>query len=119
MKQQEYLQKIKELFLSILKSNSAAFDRHCYNNDEYYDYIKEFLEALSKEGISVSPCYHLYGIGNNNGYQLYKKDIDSEGFVIEKKIAKFSYVTGIYGGVSVYLKDYNTNTIIDSFGHAR
>lgn len=119
MKQQVYLQIIQELFLHILKQNSDAFDRYCYNNKDYQIYVDEFFDAVDTEGISVSACEHAHGIGNNNSYRLYLKSMDADGFVIEKNIATFSYVTGIYGGISVYLKDYNTNTIVDSFGHAR
>ena len=119
MTKQDYIENIKEAFDINIKSNSKNFKDYSYCNHKAENNIKEFKEDIKAYGMCLSHPYHENGIGNNNECSIYVEKIDSDGFPIKKEIAIFYYCYGIFGGVSVFLKDAATKEIIGKLNFAR
>ena len=75
--------------------------------------------SIEEIGIKIGQVYHLHNIGNNNEYRLYIEDKDSEGFVVEKNIAKLHITYGVYGGVSIWVENYITEQEMCGLHYAR
>ena len=119
MTKQDYMENIKEAFDINIKSNSKNFKDYSYCNHKAEDNIKEFKEDIEGYGMCFSNCHHANGIGNNNEYTIYIEGIDEDGFLIKKEIAIFFYCYGIFGGVTVHLKDAATKGTIKILNFAR
>lgn len=119
MNKQEYLDFIVATFEWHILANSEAFKKHSYNNDDANLYLLDFFKNIKEEGLSFSDPYHANGIGNNNEYRIFLKEKDKDGFIIEKNIAKFHYTYGIYGGISAWVNDYDTNEQLCAIHYAR
>ena len=109
MTKKEYLDFIVGTFKWHILANSEAFKNYSYNNDKANIYLLDFFNRIKEYGLSFSKPYHLHGIGNNNEYRIFLKEKDNDGFIIEKNIAKFHCTYGIYGGISAWVEDYDTN----------
>ena len=106
--QKEYMSRIKAAFNMFITQNKDKLKAYSYINNEALSCIKSFFDFVKADDTKFSNCYHANGIGNNNEYTIYVEDIDENGFLIKKEIAEFYYCTGIFGGVSAYLKDLAT-----------
>lgn len=93
-----------------------VLNKACYNNNDYVKQITRFKTYIQNEGL------HLVEISadslNCRRYNICLFEEDKDGFRIQKTICVFRYVTGIYGGALVQLKDDN-NLNICSKGHIR
>lgn len=91
-------------------------NKACYNNNDYVKQIQTFKHYIQDEGL------HLVEISadslNCRRYNICLFEKDKDGFTIQKTICVFRYVTGIYGGALVQLKD-DDNFNICSKGHIR
>ena len=119
MTKQEYLDFIVATFELHILANSEAFKNYSYDNDNAIIYLSDFFNKIKEYGLSFSNPYHLHGIGNNNEYRIFLKEKDNEGFIIEKNIAKFHCTYGIYGGISAWVEDYDTNEQLCGINYAR
>lgn len=116
-KQENYMEYLKNCFQEHLTDNYKILNAYGYSDRRAIDCIKDFKDEVESIGLNFSTCYHANGIGNNNEYVIYFEGKDEDGFIIEKKVAKFYYCTGIYGGVYTYLEDLaNDNKMV--VGHA-
>ncbi len=115
-KREQYEQKIKQLFDKYL--DPEILMKADYSNSEYRTCINDFKSAVQYElGLSFGNAYHANGIGNNNEYAIVLKEVDEDGFTIEKKVCTFFYVSGIYRGVEAKLTD-NNGYVFARVGHA-
>lgn len=93
-----------------------VLNKACYDNNDYVKQITRFKTYIQNEGL------HLVEISadslNCRRYNICLFEEDKDGFVTQKNICIFRYVTGIYGGALVQLKDDN-NLNIHSKGHIR
>ena len=112
----ELLEKVVELFETTLDED--AMRRHDYCNNDYRRSFDSFKIKLSVLDLKYGQCYHANGIGNNNEYPILWVTEDEDGFKVEKKVCTFSYVLGVYGGVSACIID-NDGSIVASKGRAR
>lgn len=119
MTKQEYINFIVGCFKWHILANSDTFNKYCYNNHECEKFLKEFFDNIKDNGLTVGNAYHENGIGNNNEYRIFLKEKDKDGFVIEKNVAKFHVTYGIYGGVSAWVEDYDTNEQLCGIHYAR
>lgn len=119
MTKQDYINLIVVCFKWHIIANSKAFKNYCWNNNEYREYLKNFYERIRANGLTFSEPYHANGIGNNNEYRIFLKEKDKGGFIIEKNIAKFHYTLGVFGGISLWLNDYDTGERLCSLDFAR
>lgn len=108
---------ILELFRKYIVNNRTALDSYNYCNNAALEYIQEFRRVVECNGMTFSKAYHANGIGNNNEYLIYVRELDEDGFAVDKNIANFYYCLGIYGGCYVKLNNLATG---DSYnvGHA-
>ena len=106
--QKEYMNSIKVLFNEHVTANKSKLDAYSYCNSDAIYCFKDFISNVRTLGLEFSDVYHANGIGNNNEYKIYLKEIDKDGFFIQKNIAEFYYCTGIYGGCYASLKDFAT-----------
>lgn len=119
MTKKEFLDLIIAAFEKNIVKNHFYFEKYCYNNHECDRCLTSFMKEVEKLGLSFGTNHHAHGIGNNNEQDIFLKETDDEGFIIEKKIASFRYTYGIYGGCSVYLSDYGTGKQVRSLNYAR
>lgn len=93
-----------------------VLNRACYNNNDYLKQISQFKADITAQGLKLIeiPADSL----NGRRYYISVIEKDKEGFFLQKNICVFRYVTGVYGGTLVQLKDDN-NLNICSKGHIR
>ncbi len=119
MTKQKYLDFIVATFKLRILANSETFKKYCYNNREYMPHLKDYFENIRKGGLTFGDPYHAHGIGNNEEYRIFLKEKDENGFIIEKNIAKMHITYGIYGGISAWVEDYDTNEQLCGIHYAR
>jgi hypothetical protein len=117
---QDYLGLLETSFEWNIKTNHIVFKNYGYASDyQHKPYLHDFFNEVKLNGMSISDAFHKHGIGNNNEYRIFLEETDSQGFVIEKNIATLHITYGIYGGISVWLEDYNTKKEICGIHYAR
>lgn len=104
-KREELTQKVIELFYKTLDVD--AMRRKSYCNNDYQNSFNLFQKKVEQLGLKYGKCYHANGIGNNNEYPILLVEYDQDGFLVEREVCKFFYMTGIYGGVEAFIRDYD------------
>lgn len=119
MTRKEYLDKIVMIFNVDILSNDKLFASYDWCDKKCEAFLDKFKSDVKAIGLSISKPYHAYGIGNNNEYCIFLKEKDKDGFIIEKNIAKYHLVYGVYGGINSWIEDYDTGDEICGVHHAR
>lgn len=112
-KQQEYLDAITKLFDEHITNYLDNFKKCCWNNDSCYVNIKNFIRSV-EEQLGLTFIKVPVGI-NTQEKNIVLMETDKDGFTIEKRIATFRYVYGIYGGCFVSLKDYSNGCFVRKY----
>lgn len=115
MNKQECIDTLKAIFDEEMLSHESAFE--CRDGKkEAQAALDRFFDRVRMAGMKFGNTYHAHGIGNNNEKPIYVMSVDEDGFIIEKNVAKFSYVYGIYGGILVKLRDYANDELLRDCG---
>ena len=109
MTKTEYETLVKNAFYKLL--DPKILNAHDCFDDRYVQCIKNFHRAVKDLGLSFSNPYHANGIGNNTEMGIVLRETDQDGFIIEKHVCNFVYITGIYHGVQARLEDINGKVI--------